>query len=108
MAGESEQHVESGEAHGLEPMRYVQIGVALGVITVVELAASLWVELGDALIPLLIVLSAIKFYVVVAFYMHLRFESVLLTRLFVLSLVLGSLVLLALITLFWGDPTDIV
>ncbi len=108
MAAEPEQHVESTETHGLEPMRYVQIGIALAVITVLELAASLWLELGDALIPALIVMSAIKFYIVVAFYMHLHFESALLMRLFMGSFALGSLVLLALITLFWGDLTDIV
>jgi len=108
MTAEPELHVESGKPHGLEPMRYIQIGVALAVITVIELAASLWIDLGAALIPLLIVMSAIKFYIVVAFYMHLRFEPALLTRLFIGSFVLGSLVLLALITLFWFDVTDIV
>jgi cytochrome c oxidase subunit 4 len=96
------------EQHGLEPMQYIWIGVALTLITVVELGASLWVELGDALIPILVVLSAVKFVAVVAFYMHLRFENRLLMQVFAGSFALGGFVLLALITLFWTDITDII
>ena len=98
---------EADEQHGLEPMQYVWIGVALTIITVVELAASLGPDLGNALIPILVVLSAVKFVVVVAFYMHLRFEHRLLTQIFAGSLGLGIFVLLALITLFWTDITDV-
>lgn len=108
MADESQHGVDTVEIHGLEPSRYIQLGVLLAVITVVELGASLWVDLGDALIPVLIVLSAVKFVLVVAYFMHLRFEPILLTRLFIASFTLGTCVLLALITLFWGDLTDIV
>jgi cytochrome c oxidase subunit IV len=94
--------------HGLEPRQYIVIGVVLTVITVVELIASLWDDgdaLGDALIPVLLILSAVKFAAVVAFFMHLRFDSPLFTRIFVGSLGLGAAVLLALISLFWNDLT---
>ena len=103
-------HTDQGveEEHGLQPMQYVWIGVALTLITVAELAASLWFELGAALIPLLLFLSAVKFVVVVAFYMHLRFEHKLLMQVFTGSFLLAGGVLIALIALFWTDITDIV
>ena len=82
-----EQHVE--EQHGLEPMQYVWIGLALTIITFVELAFSLWIDIGGALIPVLIFLSAIKFAAVVAFFMHLYFEDQLLIRIFVGSFALA-------------------
>ena len=46
----------AGEQHGLTPRQYIGLGLALTVITIVELGASLWVDLGDLLIPVLIVL----------------------------------------------------
>ena len=99
------QHVE--EPHGLTPGQYVGIGIALTIITIVELGASLWVDLGDWLIPVLIVLSAVKFVAVVAFFMHLYFEPKLLTRVFTGSFLLASGVLIALLALFWTDITDL-
>jgi len=96
------------EEHGLQPMQYVWIGIALTIITIVELGASLWVDLGDLLIPVLLVLSAVKFVAVVAFFMHLRFEHRLLTQVFTGSFLLAGGVLIALLALFWTDITSIV
>lgn len=100
-----EMHVE--EQHGLEPRQYIAIGAVLTVITFVELACSLWLDLGSALIPILLFLSAVKFVAVVAFFMHLYFEPQLLIRVFAGSLALAGGVLIALITLFWTNTTDL-
>jgi len=88
---------------------YVLIGLALTVITVVELWCSYnaHVLLG-LLIPILLILSAVKFAVVVAMFMHLRFENIVLTRLFSFGLILVTFVILALTGLFWNDRTDAV
>ena len=93
------------EQHGLQPMQYVQIGIVLTVITVAELGASLWVDLGDALLPVLAVLSSVKFIMVIMLFMHLRFDDRLFTRVFVVSLALGAAVLFALFALFTSDAT---
>ena len=86
---------------------YVLIGLVLTVVTVVELWASY--NLHDfLLIGVLIALSAFKFAVVVAMFMHLRFESGLLTRLFSFGLILGGAMILTLSALFWHDRTDAV
>jgi cytochrome c oxidase subunit 4 len=93
------------EQHGLQPMQYVQIGIVLTLITVAELAASLWVDMGDALLPVLAVLSSVKFIMVIMLFMHLRFDDKLFTRVFIVSLALGASVLFALFALFTTDAT---
>lgn len=87
---------------------YVMTGVILTIITVVELFLSYSSLPHGLMVTLLIVLSAVKFAIVVAIFMHLKFEDGLLTRLFLFGLILAGFVMLALITLFWNDATDIV
>lgn len=100
------EHVE--KKHGLEPRQYVYIGILLTVITGVELLFS-YANIADGvIIAVLLSLSAVKFVVVVALFMHLYFESVLFTRIFAGSLALGSAVLLSLAVIFAADLTDIV
>ena len=53
-----------------------------------------------ALIPVLIVLSAIKFALVALFYMHLKWDGPLLKGIFSFSLFLATFVILALLALF--------
>jgi cytochrome c oxidase subunit IV len=89
--------------------QYVMIGVILTVITAVELWASFEEELlGVVLIPALLIMSAVKFGIVVALFMHLRFDHPLFTRLFVFGLALASAIMVALLTLFWGGHHGIV
>ena len=106
----NESHVDGHGEHPPTSIReYVMIGLVLTVVTAVELWASYNVQiLGSLLVPVLVVLSAFKFAVVVAMFMHLRFEHALLTRLFSVGLVLATFVMLALIALFWNDATDAV
>ncbi len=94
-------HGHSSESHGLNPRQYVVVFVVLTVITIVELFAS-YSGLGRVgLMVVLFPLSALKFVIVVALFMHLRFDSPFFTKMFLGPLVLAALVLLALITL--GD-----
>lgn len=104
---QSMQH--AGEGHPPSTIRqYVLTGAILTAITVVELFIS-YSSLSDSLmVALLIALSAVKFAIVVAVFMHLRFENGLLTRLFMFGLVLAAFILLALIALFGNDGTDVV
>ena len=85
------------------PKQYVQIAVFLGALTAFEVGLY-YLELGVDVIgtavtaPMLILLALIKFLVVVAWYMHLRFEKPLLSKFFaggaVLALVLYSATLI--------------
>ena len=57
-------------------------------------------QVGQAFVPILLVLSAFKFAMVVLWFMHLRFDNRLFSILFIAGLALGGLVVMALITLF--------
>jgi cytochrome c oxidase subunit 4 len=71
---------------------YIKIGITLAVITLIEVALF-YVDMDRALlIPTLMVLSALKFVLVVAWFMHLRFDSSLFTTAFVTGFVLAAAV----------------
>ena len=94
------------EQHGLTVQQYLIIGGVLTVVTIIELGVSYSPLPNWLMIATLVVLSAFKFAMVAAYFMHLRFESGLMTRVFVGSFMLAAAILLALITLFWGDLAD--
>ncbi len=66
--------------HGPEPREYVRIALVLAVLTALEVSTYL-VDFGPLGIPLLIVLMVIKFVMVGNFFMHLKFDNRLYTRL---------------------------
>jgi cytochrome c oxidase subunit IV len=84
--------------------QYIYIGVLLAVITAVELYLTEGMELAFwPLVTLLIILSAAKFIIVVALFMHLRFDHPLFTRLFVFGMLLATAIMIALLALFNMD-----
>ncbi len=86
--------------------QYVLIGVILAVITLIELWLSYSGLPDGVMIAGLLGFSAIKFIIVVALFMHLRFDSQLFTRLFVFGLALAAVLLISLISLFAFDHRD--
>ena len=99
------QHSEVAEHHPREhahpqPLEYVKIAVILCIITAAEVAVYYVPGLRGALVPILLTLSAIKFGLVVLWYMHLKFDSKLFSAIFFGGLVLAGAVLIALIFLF--------
>jgi cytochrome c oxidase subunit 4 len=85
---------------------YIKVAVFLAVLTGIEVFTYFEsvLDWGDALIPSLIVLMVIKFYTVVGWFMHLKFDSQLFTRFFVSGLVLAIGVYIAMLLTFqfWG------
>lgn len=79
---------------------YVKIGVVLAIITVVEVALYYIPQLLGVLIPALIILSTVKFILVVGYYMHLKFDDRLLTGIFLGGLGIATGTILALMALF--------
>ena len=55
---------------------YVIIALILALITAVEVAVYYIPELRPYIVPILVLLSAIKFWMVIAFFMHLKFDHV--------------------------------
>jgi cytochrome c oxidase subunit 4 len=77
-------------------LKYVQLALALAVITAVEVALSYMVDdLGALFLPLLLILMAIKFFSVVLFFMHLKFDNRLFSIMFYLGLGLAVAVYMA-------------
>jgi len=91
------------EHHGLKPREYAYIGLILAIITAVELWVSYSSFSEAAMATILVILSAVKFAAVVAFFMHLRFEARLLTWMFVGPMALAGAVFLAVVSIFWAD-----
>ena len=73
---------------------YVKVAVALALITAVEVVLY-YRELPTGNNYALLILSAIKFVAVVAFFMHLRFDNQILRRLFVTGFILATVVYVA-------------
>jgi cytochrome c oxidase subunit IV len=80
---------------------YLKVAVVLAIITAVEIGA-LYIPgfPPHALVAFLIVMSVAKFALVVAFFMHLRYDNKILTALFVGPLMIAGLIILALMALF--------
>jgi cytochrome c oxidase subunit 4 len=79
---------------------YVLIGLALTIITAIEVAIFYIPQLASVLVPTLLILSAGKFVTVVLFYMHLKFDSPVFSRVFFGPMFLAMVVILGLIVLF--------
>jgi len=80
--------------------QYVAIALVLLVLTVIEVAIFYIPELKGILVPTLLSLSAVKFGLVAAFYMHLKFDHKLFSWLFVVPMTFAAGVILALMVLF--------
>jgi cytochrome c oxidase subunit 4 len=78
---------------------YIKVALVLTGVTILEVGSTYIRQLTPIIVPLLIVMSAAKFALVVLFFMHLRYDSRVLTLLFCGPLLLASGIVLALMTL---------
>lgn len=80
------------------PIEYVQVGIALAIITGVEVAVY-YLDLPERLfVGILIALSAAKFSLVVLFFMHLKFDSRLFSTAFTAGFVLALAIFIVVLT----------
>jgi cytochrome c oxidase subunit IV len=105
--GRPHDHVAGPEAAAhVGWKKYVFVGVILAVVTGLEVAA---VELDllppGVVVPLLMVLTAAKFFLVVLYYMHLKMDHPIFGRVFWAPMFLSVLVVIGLILLFHVLPT---
>jgi cytochrome c oxidase subunit IV len=82
--------LESRHAHPSD-LQYIGIAALLAVLTAIEVGIY-YLHSDSATIVVLLILMTVKFSVVVGFFMHLRFDSPVLRRLFVGGLVLALFV----------------
>jgi cytochrome c oxidase subunit 4 len=98
-----------GAEHALEHAHpgartYVLIGVVLAIITLAEVFFYTQESVRAFLVPLLLVLSASKFLLVIGFYMHLKFDHPLFMGVFGFGLLVAASVITALLFLFGQYP----
>jgi cytochrome c oxidase subunit 4 len=88
--------------HHPTPATYFKVGAILTLITVVEV----WIYYipsfvaSRLFVPALLIMSAVKFFIVVAFYMHLRYDHKLFRVLFTGPLIIAITTLIGLMFLF--------
>ena len=98
-------HVEPREAHGGDTAEhasvrtYVRGAVILTLVTGLEVGVIYIRLLTPIVVPLLLVMAAAKFALVVMFFMHLRYDGRALTTLFLGPLLIATLLAIALMTL---------
>ena len=78
---------------------YVRVALVLAGVTALEVGVIYVRQLTPIIVPLLLAMSAAKFALVVLFYMHLRYDSRVLTFVFVGPLILATGLAVALMTL---------
>ncbi|MGB3734915.1 MAG: cytochrome C oxidase subunit IV family protein [Ilumatobacter sp.] len=102
---QNREHEEAGghevddHADHLSDNKYIVIAAILAVITAAEVVAS-YIDLGPAFIPLLLFMMAVKFFVVVSYFMHLKFDNPVFKRLFYTGLFLAVFVYVAALLTF--------
>jgi cytochrome c oxidase subunit 4 len=82
------------------PFTYFKVAMTLAAITAAEVGVFYIEDLGHGIIPILVVLSGVKFALVAMFYMHLQFDSRLFSVLFFGGLALAASIAVALMGLF--------
>lgn len=102
-------HAPAEEHDHPTPGTYAKIGLVLFVLTALEVglyevtygasAGPFGRSIEPFFIPLLLLLSAIKFALVAMYYMHLKNDSKLFSGVFVFPLIIAAIVILALVAL---------
>ena len=95
-----EQQTEAVHTGHPTPLTYFKVAMILSAITAIEVAIFYATWLGHGIIPILAILSIVKFAMVAMFYMHLKYDARLFSALFVGGLALAATVMFALMGLF--------
>lgn len=75
--------------------KYVNIAIFLAIVTAIEVAIYYVDALRPVLVPTLVILSAVKFIIVVGYFMHLKFDGRLLSFIFGAALTVSLAVYIA-------------
>jgi cytochrome c oxidase subunit IV len=97
-----EGHGAGTEHHHPTWSTYWKVALILTVITVVEVWAYYIPDLVESrlFVPLLLILSAVKFVIVVMFYMHLKYDHKIFRALFTGPLLVAVITIVSLLLLF--------
>jgi len=92
--------------HGLTDLGYVKVALVLAFMTAIEVALT-YIDLpGGIFMTALLGLMVLKFWTVVSYFMHLKFDNPIFTKLFYSGLILAVLVYsAALLTFQFFSPS---
>ncbi|HYI44008.1 MAG TPA: cytochrome C oxidase subunit IV family protein [Actinomycetota bacterium] len=90
--------------HHPGPRQYVWVAIVLAIITAAEVVIYYIPGLESVLVPFLLAFSAVKFVLVVMWFMHLKFDSHLFRRLFVTGFILAMIVFSIVLATFFLGP----
>jgi cytochrome c oxidase subunit 4 len=93
-------HHDEPHDHGLSDMQYVYVALILAVMTAMEVGLSYAGLPGKIFMPALFILMAAKFWTVVSFFMHLKFDNKIFSWLFYSGLLLAVFVFVAALATF--------
>jgi len=85
--GHTEGHDEAHE-HGMSDAGYIKVALILAALTALEVS-TYYVDFGPLFMPTLMVLMVMKFFMVVSYFMHLKFDSGIFGFLFYVGLFLA-------------------
>lgn len=100
MSEVAQAQVYEPEFHHPGASVYVTIAVVLAVLTAMEVTVFYISAMRPVMVPLLLILSAAKFALVVMYYMHLKYDSWLLSSILIFPLMLAAFLMFALMFLF--------
>ena len=85
---------------------WVRIAIFLGIVTAIEVAIYYIPALEGVLVPLLVALSALKFAFVIWYFMHLKYDSRMLSFIFIAALVVSIIMFIGLwVVMYFDNPT---
>ena len=91
-----------GAAHDGHPsdLQYIGVALILALLTAIEVGISYAKSLGSAATPALLIFAVVKFFIVAAYFMHLKFDSKLFTVMFVSGLAFAVTMYCVMLTIF--------
>ncbi len=90
MSTATESHEEAHE-HGMSDAGYIKIALILAAITALEVS-TYYVDFGPLFLPSLIIMMVVKVFMVVSYFMHLKFDNKLFSLMFYIGLGLALFV----------------
>jgi cytochrome c oxidase subunit 4 len=93
-------HASDALHAGAGPRTYLVVAVFLLAITVMEVWVFYVPALSRVLVPILLILSTLKFTLVALFYMHLRFDHAWFSYVFVVPVIIAAGLAVAMLWLF--------
>ena len=105
-AHEVHPHAGHDDQHHWSDLQYIKLALALAVITALEVVLSYTKDdFGKLFLPLLLIMMVVKFFAVVFYFMHLKFDNRLFGMLFYTGFFLAIFVyVVALFTFHFFSP----